>query len=237
MIRAVLFDLDGTLLPMDQDVFTKTYFQDLCKKMANYGYDAKALTDGVWKGTAMMVRNQGNQTNEAVFWQTFREIFGEQGYADKEKFDAFYANEFEETKRVCGYDPQANATIKELKRRGIRVILASNPLFPETAQIKRMKWAGVDISDFEYITTYENSHYCKPNPKYYKEILDVTGEAAEQCLMVGNDATEDMVAAEAGLHTFLLNDHMINSEGRDITAFRRGSYPELLQYIDELQKQ
>ena len=27
MVKAVLFDLDGTLLPMDQDEFTKGYFK------------------------------------------------------------------------------------------------------------------------------------------------------------------------------------------------------------------
>ena len=28
-MKAILFDLDGTLLPMDQDLFTKTYFKYL----------------------------------------------------------------------------------------------------------------------------------------------------------------------------------------------------------------
>ena len=44
-IKVVLFDLDGTLLPMDQDVFVKTYFKGIAAKLAPYGYEPKALID------------------------------------------------------------------------------------------------------------------------------------------------------------------------------------------------
>ena len=76
-MKAVLFDLDGTLLPMDQEVFTKTYFHDICKKMISYGYEPESLSKGIWAGTAAMVCNNGEDTNENVFWQKFKEIFGE----------------------------------------------------------------------------------------------------------------------------------------------------------------
>ena len=56
-IKNVLFDLDGTLLPMDMERFTNGYFQLLTEKMAPLGYDPKALTDAVWAGTAAMVKN------------------------------------------------------------------------------------------------------------------------------------------------------------------------------------
>ena len=97
-----------------------------------------------------------------------------------------------------------------------------------------MQWADVDSSDFEYITTYENSHYCKPNPQYYTEILQVIGCKAGDCLMVGNDAKEDLIAEEAGLHTFLLTDCMLNTENKDITGYARGSFAELRNYINGL---
>lgn len=47
MIKAILFDLDGTLLPMDNDAFTKYYFKLLCKKLAPMGYDPQQCIDGV----------------------------------------------------------------------------------------------------------------------------------------------------------------------------------------------
>ena len=75
-ITTVLFDLDGTLLPMDQDEFTKGYFKLLAVKLAPHGYEPKQLIDAIWAGTAAMVKNDGAQFNEAVFWAKFSQIFG-----------------------------------------------------------------------------------------------------------------------------------------------------------------
>ena len=235
-MKAILFDLDGTLLPMDQEVFTKAYFKELCKKMSPYGYDVKGLTSGVWSGTAAMVRNDGGQTNEDAFWSVFAGVFGDRVYEDKRIFNEFYENEFDLAKEVCGYDEDADHTIKELKGKGYRLILASNPIFPETAQIKRMRWAGVDPNDFDYITAYENSHFCKPNSKYYNEIIEKIGCEASECLMVGNDATEDMCAAKAGMDTFLLTNCLINSDAKDISVFHRGGFKQLMEYISLLEE-
>ena len=49
--------------------------------------------------------------------------------------------------------------------------------------------------------------------------------------MVGNDVTEDMVAEETGMHVFLLTDCLINKGGKDISAYPRGSFLQLLDHI------
>ena len=77
-ITTVLFDLDGTLLPMDTDVFTKTYFGLLCKKAAPFGYQPEPLVAAVWKGTKAMVKNDGTETNDKRFWDTFAGEMGEE---------------------------------------------------------------------------------------------------------------------------------------------------------------
>jgi phosphoglycolate phosphatase-like HAD superfamily hydrolase len=59
MITTVLFDLDGTLLPMDQDAFTRGYFKFLAAKLAPHGYEPKQLVEAIWTGTEAMVRNDG----------------------------------------------------------------------------------------------------------------------------------------------------------------------------------
>ena len=41
MIKTILFDLDGTLLPMDQDAFTKAYFKSLSEYLLPFGYEPK----------------------------------------------------------------------------------------------------------------------------------------------------------------------------------------------------
>lgn len=231
MIKAVLFDLDGTLLPMDQDVFTKTYFKALAKKLIPLGYDPEELIAAIWKGTAAMVQNDGSAYNEERFWNVFTGIYGEKAERDKAVFEEFYAKDFNMAKDSCGFDPQSAKTVKALKNAGIRVILASQPIFPRIAQENRMRWAGVDPADFEWITCYENSRYCKPNPAYYREIAKQIGLAPEDCLMVGNDVTEDMVAGTIGMKTFLVTRCLLNRENKDISGFSQGDLSQVPDYV------
>lgn len=231
--KTILFDLDGTLLPMDQEKFTKRYFELLAEKMSAYGYDKKQLVTSVWEGTAAMVRNDGTKSNEKAFWHKFAEIYGKEALADQPLFDAFYEREFQGARAFCGFDLIAVETVKKIKKMGLRLILATNPIFPKTATEFRIHWAGLEPSDFEFIAAYENSRYCKPNPKYYNEILSKLNLQPEECLMVGNDVTEDMVARKIGMNVFLLTDCLINKEREDINQYPRGSFEQLLNYIEK----
>ena len=168
-----------------------------------------------------------------VFWIKFKEIFGEKVNDDKPIFDEYYRNEFNEVKSDCGFNPEAAATVKKLKENGYKLILATNPIFPAVATESRIEWAGLDKRDFELYTTYENSHYCKPNPAYYSEILKKLSLNPSECLMVGNDATEDTAANELGIEVFLLTDCLINKKGIDISRYPNGGFDELLEYIEK----
>lgn len=232
-INTVLFDLDGTLLPMDQDVFVKTYFGLLAKKLAPLGYEPKALVDAVWKGTMAMIQNDGSCTNEEAFWRLFCSLMGAHARQDEPEFDAFYRNEFQQVQQVCGFNPKAAQLVRALKNRGLRLALATNPLFPSVATQSRVRWAGVDLKDFELYTTYENSRYCKPNPAYYRDILNELGVRGEDCLMVGNDVGDDMIARSLGMQVFLLTDCLINHQNEDISRYPHGGFDELLAFVEE----
>lgn len=234
MITTVFFDLDGTLLPMDQEVFVKNYLGRMARKMAPHGYDPDTLVKAIWTGTGAMVKNDGSALNETVFWNIFSKFFGRDTRMDEPLFEEFYRVEFQEVRHACGFDPRAGETIREIKKMGLSVVLATNPLFPAIATLSRVKWVGLNPEDFDLITTYENSRYCKPNPDYYREILGKLNLTGEQCLMVGNDVSEDMVARELGFQVFLLTDCMINKENRDISQYPHGSFPELMDYIRSL---
>lgn len=102
-IKAVLFDPDGTLLPMDQDVFVKAYFSGIAAKLAPFGYEPKALIDTIWAGTVNMIKNDGHITNEEAFWNCFASIYGEKALTDVSLFEKFYEEDFDAVKNVCGY--------------------------------------------------------------------------------------------------------------------------------------
>ncbi len=233
-IKAILFDLDGTLLPMDQDAFVKYYFGLLVKKLAPHGYDSTTLVDSIWAGTKAMVKNDGSKTNEEAFWDDFAGRYGEHVKEHLPIFEEFYANEFQGAKASCGFNPKAAEAVAKIKEMGFRTALATNPLFPAVATESRINWAGLNKDDFEFFTTYENSCYCKPNPNYYKEVVEKLGLNPEECVMVGNDVTEDMIAETLVMKVFLLTDCLINKEDKDISVYPNGGFDELLEYIRNL---
>ena len=219
---------------MDQDTFVKDYLGRIAARLAPHGYDPKLLVDTIWRGTAAMVKNDGSRTNEAAFWDYAVSVHGEKILHDKHFFDEFYETEFDKIKAVCGFHPAAAQTVRDLKAKGLRVALATNPIFPARATQWRMDWAGLKPEDFELYTTYENSRHCKPNPAYYRDVLATLHVQPEECLMVGNDVGEDMVAQQLGMQVFLLTDCLINKVGADITQFPHGSFDDLKAFLSTL---
>ncbi len=232
MIKAILFDMDGTLLPMDLELFIKTYMGGLGQKVASLGMDPEPVLKALWKGTGAMVQNDGSMTNEERFWTTFAALLGDQILQYQSDFDDFYDKGFEVTRPSVTTNPQVRPIIDDLKARGLRLIIATNPLFPAAAQYNRVKWAGLDRNDFELITTYENSHYCKPNPAYYQEILDKQGLTADEVIMIGNDAREDTAAVQLGIPVFLVTDCLLNQHNLDISAFPQGNWDDCVKFIN-----
>lgn len=235
-ITTILFDLDGTLLPMDQDKFAGAYVKGLTIAAEPAGYSPMILGTAIMAGTAAMVKNNGEKTNEEVFWDTLERTYGESVKNDIHLFDEFYATDFQKIKDVCGFEPKATELIRYIKEKGFRVALATNPLFPSVATESRIRWAGLNPNDFELYTTYETSRYCKPNLDYYREVLSQLGVSPEECLMVGNDAHEDMIAEKLGIKVFLLTDCLINKNNADISRYPQGSFDELFAFIDRLER-
>lgn len=233
-IKAVLFDLDGTLLPMDLRVFAERYVTELVRKFVPLGYDKDKLAEAVWAGVAGMVKNDGSRTNYDVFWETFASVYGPEVVEDMAVFDEFYEKDFENVREACGCNPEAKNAVSEIKKMGYRIALATNPIFPGIATKARIRWAGLEPEDFEDFTAFESSHFCKPNPEYYIEFLDKLGLSPEECLMVGNDVTEDMIAETLGMKVFLITNDVINRQGKDISRYPQGGFAELLEYVKTL---
>lgn len=225
-MRYVLFDLDGTLLPMDQDAFVNGYFGVLAKKLAPHGYEAEKLIRSIWGGTAAMVKNDGSRTNEEAFWDYFASVYGEKCRKDIRLFEEFYAVEFQQARALCGFTPRAAETVALVRALGATPVLATNPLFPDIATRSRIGWAGLEPEDFALYTTYENINWCKPNPEYYREILRRLNAEPEDCLMVGNDALEDTAAEQLGIEVFLLTDCVID-RGADVSRWPNGGFDAL----------
>ena len=231
MIKAVLFDLDGTLLPMDEEYFKKIYFGEVYKKIAYLGYTLDELLKVIWYGTKKMIQNDGSQTNEELFWKSFIEVHPDRLEENKANFVEFYNDIFPTLGHTCGFQPLAKDFIKALKDKGYEVIIASNPIFPIVATKARIRWAGLNPDDFKYITAYENSSFSKPNLKYYEEVLEKTGYKPEEVVMVGNDVREDMIVNQLGIDSYLITDCLLNLENEDINKYKHGNFKEVMDLV------
>lgn len=235
-LKTVLFDLDGTLLPLDQDVFVKEYLASMCSFMAKHGYDKSAFLSAVWDGIRTMEKNDGSHKNEDVFMERFRDAMGHPIERELTLLEEYYDTDFQNVKSVCGQNPKAKETLTLCHRLGLRTVLATNPLFPRIATESRIRWAGLSPEDFELVTTYENSKAAKPNPLYYELLTKQLGVLPEECLMVGNDARDDMIAKTLGIKVFLLTDCLLNRENADLSPYPKGNFDDLMYHIDALTK-
>lgn len=233
-IKAVLFDLDGTLLPMDQSYFIKQYFKRLAGFGATLGIDPEKLIDGTLAGTEAMIHNDGSKTNRDAFWDAYFEFVGEKRDDLEGLLDKFYLDGFKALREYTAENPLAVNMIEAAHANARKVVLATNPVFPMQAQLERVSWLGLSGSDFDHITSYDNSKYCKPNPDYYREICAVIGVEPENCIMIGNDESDDMKGASmAGMECFLVTDHRIMSEHFMWTG-ERGSFEQALRMIERI---
>lgn len=222
---AIFFDLDGTLLPMDLDAFTQGYFGLLSRRFPEY--DAKSFIAAVWQGTKAMMHNDGSRTNEARFWQVFSGLVGPGVLERQAEFERFYRTDFHKAKAFTGPNPLAKQAVELAREKADRVVLATNPLFPLCAVESRLGWIGLTSGDFDFITTYENSAYCKPSPAYYQAICRTMKLDPSQCRMVGNDLLEDAQgASQAGLQVHIVTDCLI-SHDLDLNQWPHSSFADL----------
>lgn len=231
-VTTILFDLDGTLLPMDQEHFVRRYMQALAGKMAALELDPELLIASLWKGVKAMMANTGQQTNRQVFWQVIGEAYGQDLTGYIPHFDEFYTCEFDAALAACSPSPLADTCVKILRDKGYTLALATNPLFPPVATHRRMGWAGLSTEDFALITTYDNSHFCKPNPAYFKQVLQALGKTSDQCAMIGNDPVEDGAAAEIGIPVLLVEDVCFKDVDTDLPKI--GDLEQLVLWARQL---
>ncbi len=234
-MKAILFDLDGTLLPMDESAFLKSYLKNFAALCARENLPAERMTDCLLYGMQKMMHNSGGElTNEQCFWKAFFKKAEMDDNSDRSAFIRFYDKEFLNVRSSVFPSPFAAECVNAAKQKGLRAICATNPLFPRVATLKRIEWAGLSPDDFELITTYEDYRCTKPDLNYYKAILSEAGLEPADCVMIGNDTREDMCAGKLGMETFLITDCLINRDGVDISNYNNGTISDCLEFIKTL---
>lgn len=230
--KAIFFDLDGTLLPMDEEEFFKSYIFLFARDLSQYDYEPVKFMKSVYRAYEAMERNDGLKTNEMVFYEILAKIYGEKKVRrDRKYFNDFYRETFPEIDINAGYQKEAAWLVQRVKKEGYRTILAADPLYAKETIIHRLHLAGLLETDFEYISTFSNSTYCKPNPNFYREMLSILNLEPKDVFMIGNHIEHDGSAKRAGIETFILMDNGIVDSLAELQNFTHGSWWELNQLI------
>ncbi len=234
MIKTILLDLDGTLLPINMDSFLKRYFKELGIKFSDL-FAPDELTKLIWGSTEYMINNlDEGKTNSDAFFEDFYSRIPHKPDRINPIFDDFYINDFSKISEVASRSQTMIDAVNLLKSKGYELVVATNPLFPKRAIVHRIEWAGLNKDDFIFITNFEEMHYCKPHIEFYQEILDKIERKAEECMMVGNDVEEDMVAKKLGVKTYLIENYKIQ-RGRDLdTIDYHGKYEDFYEFVKAL---
>ncbi|MCX7680616.1 MAG: HAD family hydrolase [Anaerolineae bacterium] len=232
-LRAMLFDLDDTLLVNSMERFVPMYFQALTRWVADL-IPPERLIAALMRASYAMDANDGSgPTNAEVFAAVF---YPEVGYSQEELqpiFERFYAEEFPRLRALTRPIPEARSLVEWAFGRGLQVVIATNPLFPRSAIEQRLEWAGVPVSEFDYtlITSYENMHATKAHPAYYREILAYLGRQPEECLMVGDSWEWDIAqAASVGIPGYWVTDQNAPNLG-SITLVGKGDLAGLWEWL------
>lgn len=233
-MKAILFDLDGTLLPLDEKLFVDIYFTELSKVFSEYNIESNKLVEAIWTTTHEIIKNDGKRTNEEAFWEKFKSIINIDLLNIKEVLEKFYANEFFTKLKKCSTENNlAKVAVNLAKKNGRKVVLATNPVFPIDALV-RLKWTGLDIDDFDYVTHYSNSSFSKPNPKYYLDLCKKLNVEPKDCLMIGNDERQDIFAASsAGMNCYLVTDYLYTYPECKVNC-EKGSFEDLIEKLKTL---
>lgn len=231
-VQAVLLDLDGTLLELDQEAFTREYFKTISAYAGRFGYDPRLFAKGIQAGLAAMINNDGLRTNREAFLKALDGTAGLSFPDIDAMFAPYYANGFERLKSFSRPKSDAGRFIDFLHHKGIRVLFASNPVFPLQAMKARIAWAGLKPEDFEGVAGYETARFAKPNPRFFEALAAKAGLRPEACLMVGNDPAEDSAAASCGMQVYLISDEGKLCE-QESGSLAKGSLAQLMELLAE----
>jgi FMN phosphatase YigB (HAD superfamily) len=234
MYKAVLFDLDGTLLPISTDDFISEYFNLLTSKVKEY-INPKIFINRILEATEKTIKNNNSgKTNEDIFLENFLPFENLNSETVMMHLDDFYKKEY---CTIC-HKITPNFIVKDimelLEQKSIIKVVATNAVFPEIAILERLRWVGLSSKEFKFISTYEKMHACKPSLEYYLEICDNIQVAPEHCLMVGNDLEEDMIVEKLGMDTFLINPHTINRNNVNLSGYKQGTLDDLYSFLQAL---
>ncbi len=232
VISAVLFDMDGTLLRARMSEFIPRYVDSLAEHCSAY-VKPKKFTKAKLHAIRELIYQPGDGvlTNEQRLFQLMTRELKISEQALHESFVHFEQNGLSALANFIKPIPLAQQIVSECYRKGIPLVLATNPVFPDFMIRARLRWGGLDEKMFSLITTYENTYHCKPQPGYFSDIAHRLNIPPQQCLMVGNDQNHDLAAISVGMEAFLVDTWLVDHGPPEWDCPNRGDHRVLQEFL------
>lgn len=233
MIRAVLFDLDNTLITNPTETFVPAYLWALGTHLASLVPPEQLVPELLRCVRVMLENTDPTRTLKEVFWAELLPALNVSEAELMPLVERFYVEVYGRLRVHTQPRPDAPRAVQAAFRAGCDVVIATNPLYPATAIRQRLAWAGVPAEEYPYalVTSYEVMHAGKPHPAYFREIVARLGRRAEECLMVGDDLTQDMVARSVGLRTYWITDGVAEIPAQ-VEADAWGTLAEFADWVE-----
>lgn len=182
-IRAIIFDLDGTLYPMVKQ------FKPL---FAIFSIPHPLRLPGYMK-LRENFRGESRDSGETIMGEINRQIEEKFKIPSGEKWqeNQFYPAFFK-TLSLLPKRPEINTLIKDLKKKGYRLVVLSD--FGKVPE--RLKVLSIDTAPFELLLSSEELGGFKPNRCPFEKCLEKLNLPAESVLMVGDRDDTDGEGAE-----------------------------------------
>ena len=233
MYKAILFDLDGTLVENDMRKFIAAYFQSLGPKIAAFCPNGD-YEKAIYSATRPLFKKQ--RTPVPLIDIFYRELSVFTGLPVKELdsiFQSYYKNDYPKIKVV---KPISGALecVKLASELAEKLVVATVPIFPVNAIKARLRQGKITGIKFDLITGVEVMHSSKPHPYYFQEILEKINCLPQECLMIGNDHSDDMAAKAVGIDTYLVTLYQMNRGKSRFTPDHTGTLDDLNRFLREL---
>ena len=221
-------DLDGTLVDIGVSFFVTT----MVESMVGYFEEvvaADTFRDGLTAAIdeVMAAPSSDGETNRHGFYRAFGDVSGLSPSAAEERFRSYYEKVFPALSPVGAAVEGAAMLVEKAAGSGFKLALATNPIFPRSAILTRMRWGGISEEAFAMITDLDIMRSCKPHREYFLEVAETLDAPPERCLMVGNDLEHDMSAASAGMRTYLVDRYLVRRGGGRYPPDARGDLRQL----------
>ena len=233
-LKAVLLDLDDTLVHIDTELFTRRYIDLIAAFVANRfpTVTADQFKKSIITATRQVSRDlDPMRLNQTVISASINSTLLVPTLQLDNAMVEFFDGPYRTLSSLATPVADSRPLFDWLLAHDLIVVIATNPLFPSAATHERVRWAEFDPQHpgLALITTANNSHFTKPNIAYYSEILAKIGVDAAQALMVGDSFENDIQPAlAAGINAYwtMPQPGTANPAGGD--RFERGSLSNLM---------